>query len=134
MHGRALLVALDYLLKLKIQLKKCWTMDWLREFYIFFQNTSRRFLPVSSGRVFERCFKEYFFKKYLNVSKENFGSGQQFYCKRAASGYNFTKTVLQDSFFRSYFRNFRKKLLSDIFSHYRGVFGTQLKIYDGTFW
>ena len=25
-------------------------------------------------------------------------------------------------------------LLSDIFSQYRGVFGTQLKIYDGAFW
>ena len=43
--------------------------------------------PSSSKlrRVFERCFKEYFSKNYLNISKENFGSGQQFYCKRAAA-------------------------------------------------
>ena len=41
-------------------------MDWLREFYLFSQNTTRRPLPVTSKTVLYRRFKEYF---SLKISK-----------------------------------------------------------------
>ena len=55
-------------------------MDWLREFYLFFQNSSRRSLPVSSETVLYRCFKEYF---SLKISKNFTRKLQQFYYELA---------------------------------------------------
>ena len=56
---------------LKTQLKKGQIMDWLSEFYLFFQNNSRRPPPVNLEKVLYRCFKEYFsLKVSINFTRK----------------------------------------------------------------
>ena len=61
---------------LKHLAKKGYNMDWLHEFYLFFRNTSRRPLPVSSETVLYR--REYF---SLKMSKNFTRTLQQCYYK-----------------------------------------------------